>query len=65
MTDDSVIIILEKKGGELKEENLAYVRGSLRPKTKTTLTPKSSGVKKLACVKKGKPCDLHEFNIKG
>jgi len=65
MTDDSVIIILEKKGGELKEENLASVRGSLRPKRKTTLTPKSSGVKKLACVEKGKPCVLHEFNIKG
>ena len=66
MTDDSVIIILErKKEGELKEENLASVRGSLRPKRKTTLTPKSSGVKKLACVEKGKPCILHEFNIKG
>jgi len=37
MTDDSVIIILErKKEGELKEENLASIRGSLRPKRKTT-----------------------------
>jgi len=54
MTDDLVIIILKrKKEGELKEENLASVRGSLRPKRKSTLTPKSSGVKKLACVEKG------------
>jgi len=64
MTDDSVIIILERrKERELEEENLAFQGGSLRPKT--TLTLKSSGVKKLACVEKGKPCVLHEFNIKG
>ena len=49
MTDDSVIIILERrKERELKEENLAFEGGSLRPKRNTTLTLKSSGVKKLA-----------------
>ena len=57
MTDDSVIIILERrKERELKEENHAFEGGSLRPKRKTTLTLKSSGVKKLACVEKGEPC---------
>ena len=66
MTDDSVIIILERrKEKELNEENLVFEGRSLRPKRKTTLTLKSSGVKKLACVEKGKPCVLHEFNIKG
>ena len=40
MTDDSVIIILERrKERELKEENLAFEGGSLQPKRKTTLTP--------------------------
>ena len=53
MTDDSVIIILEKrKEKELKEENLTFEGGSLRPKRKTTVTLKSSGVKKLACVRR-------------
>ena len=57
MTDDSVIIILERrKESELKEENLASEGGSLRPKRKTTLTLKSSGVKKLACIEKGESC---------
>ena len=57
MTDDLVIIILERrKERELKEENLAFDGGSLRPKRKTTLTLKSSGVKKLACIEKGEPC---------
>ena len=43
MTDDSVIIILERrKERELKEENIAFEGGSLRPKRKTTLTLKSS-----------------------
>ena len=57
MTDDSVIIILERrKERELKEENLAFEGGSLRPKRKTTLTVKSSGIKKLAYIEKGQPC---------
>ena len=57
MTDDSMIIILERrKGRELKEENLEFEGGSLRPKRKTTLTLKSSSVKKLVCVEKGESC---------
>ena len=64
MTDDSVVRILERRRERgLKEETLASVRGSLRPRKKTSLTLKSSGVKKLACVEKGEPCVLHEFNI--
>ena len=64
MTDDSVIIILErKKEGELKEENLAFEGGSLRPKRKTTLTLKSSGVKKLACVEKGERHDAFKLDL--
>ena len=39
MTDDPVVRIFERrKEKELKEENLAFEGGSLRPKRKTTLT---------------------------
>jgi len=38
MTDDSVIIILERrKEREQEEGNLAFEGGSLRPRRKTTL----------------------------
>ena len=60
-----IIIPERRKKIELKEENIAFEGGSLRLKRKTTLTLKSSGVKKLACVEKGEPCVLSEFNIKG
>ena len=54
MTDDSVVRILERRRERrLKEETLASVRGSLRPRKKTFLTLKSSGVKEVVLRRKG------------